>query len=298
MPTASSASSRRIARQIIELICEAKFEIGHHLREQHLADALGVSRTPVRAGLKELTQMDVVQARPHQGFYLLKSVEQLQALNIEQPKSVDQTLYEQLVRDRIQGVLDAQFTQTQIAQRYNADRGVLTRTLLKLADDGLIARRTGQGWRFLQTLNTDIALQNGYGFRLMIEPSALLSTQFHIDRHQLKRCRAQHLRLITHPDITQVAPKELFETDAEFHEMLAEASGNLFIHQAIVQQNRLRRLMEFASYNNKRRVREWCEEHVAILDAIRDNDKEQAALLMKNHLQIAYDQVANKVPKA
>ena len=39
--------------------------------------------------------------------------------------------------------------------------------------------------------------------------------------------------------------KEIFETDAEFHELLAEASGNLFVLQAIQQQNRLRRLLEF-----------------------------------------------------
>jgi hypothetical protein len=29
----------------------------------------------------------------------------------------------------------------------------------------------------------------------------------------LKRLRARHLRLITHPDITQVPAKEIFETD-------------------------------------------------------------------------------------
>ncbi|KAA0516341.1 GntR family transcriptional regulator, partial [Enterobacter ludwigii] len=37
----STASSRRIARQILDLISEARFDPGHHLREQHLADALG-----------------------------------------------------------------------------------------------------------------------------------------------------------------------------------------------------------------------------------------------------------------
>ncbi|KEA52319.1 MULTISPECIES: GntR family transcriptional regulator [Mangrovibacter] len=298
MQSPSTASSRRIARQILDLITEARFDPGHHLREQHLADALGVSRTPVRAGLKELTQLGAVEARPNQGFYLLKNVEELQALTIEQPKTTDQNLYEQLVHDRIAGLLPASFTQTEIAQRYEADRGVLTRTLLGLAEDGLIARNPGHGWRFLQTLNTDVALRNGYGFRLMIEPGALLSPHFHLDRHALKRMRARHLWLIAHPDITQVPPKDIFETDASFHEMLAEASGNLFVLQAIQQQNRLRRLMEFGSYHNKRRVKEWCEEHVAILDAIRLNNREEAASLMTSHLQYAYDQVASKVPKA
>ena len=293
----STASSRRIARQILDLISEARFDPGHHLREQHLADALGVSRTPVRAGLKELTRMGAVEARPNQGFFLLKRSNELDQLEIEQSKSNDQKLYEQLVHDRIAGILPESFTQTEISQRYDVDRGVLTRTLVKLSEDGLIARNAGHGWRFLQTLNSDIALRNSYGFRLMIEPMALLTPNLHVDRQMLKRLRARHLRLITHPDITQVPAKEIFETDALFHELLAEASGNLFVLQAIQQQNRLRRLLEFGSYHNKRRVKEWCEEHVAIIDALRENKQEQAAELMRKHLQYAFDQVNVKSPR-
>ena len=293
----STASSRRIARQILDLISEARFDPGHHLREQHLADALGVSRTPVRAGLKELTRMGAVEARPNQGFFLLKRSNELDQLEIEQSKSNDQKLYEQLVHDRIAGILPESFTQTEISQRYDVDRGVLTRTLVKLSEDVLIARNAGHGWRFLQTLNSDIALRNSYGFRLMIEPMALLTPNLHVDRQMLKRLRARHLRLITHPDITQVPAKEIFETDAAFHELLAEASGNLFVLQAIQQQNRLRRLLEFGSYHNKRRVKEWCEEHVAIIDALRENKQEQAAELMRKHLQYAFDQVNVKSPR-
>lgn len=287
----STASSRRIARQILDLISEARFDPGHHLREQHLADALGVSRTPVRAGLQELTRMGAVEARPNQGFFLLKRSDELELLEIEQSKSNDQMLYELLVRDRIAGELPESFTQTEISQRYDVDRGVLTRTLVKLSEDGLIARNAGHGWRFQQTLNSDVALRNSYGFRLMIEPTALLTPNLHVDRQMLKRLRAQHLRLITHPDVTLVPAKEIFETDAAFHELLAEASGNLFVLQAIQQQNRLRRLLEFGSYHNKRRVKEWCEEHVAIIDALRENKQEQAAELMRKHLQYAFDQV-------
>ena len=294
----STASSRRIARQILDLISEARFDPGHHLREQHLADALGVSRTPVRAGLKELTRLGAVEARPNQGFFLLKRSDELELLEIEQSKSNDQKLYERLVHDRIAGVLPESFTQTEISQRYDVDRGVLTRTLVKLSEDGLIARNAGHGWRFQQTLNSDVALRNSYGFRLMIEPAALLTPNLHVDRQMLKRLRAQHLRLITHPDVTQVPAKEIFETDAAFHELLAEASGNLFVLQAIQQQNRLRRLLEFGSYHNKRRVKEWCEEHVAIIDALRENKQEQAAELMRKHLKYAFDQVNVKNTRA
>ncbi len=84
-------------------------------------------------------------------------------------------MYEQLVHDRIAGALPESFTQTEISQRYDVDRGVLTRTLVKLSEDGLIARNAGHGWRFLQTLNSDVALRTATVFRLMIEPTALLT---------------------------------------------------------------------------------------------------------------------------
>ena len=73
--------------------------------------------------------------------------------------------------------------------------------------------------------------------------------------------RLQHLYLASHPEIATINSMQLFETDAAFHEMCAESSGNAFFVQAIQSQNRLRRLLEFGSYFNSRRVQEWCREH-------------------------------------
>ncbi|ATA22120.1 DNA-binding GntR family transcriptional regulator [Gibbsiella quercinecans] len=298
MTQTATASGRRLANQILDVIRDAKFEPGHHLREQQLADLLGVSRTPVRSALKLLSELGIIEARRNQGFFLVKSFNELHQINIDIPVSSDQDLYEQLVRDRIAGKLPDSLTQIEIAQRYDVDRSVMARTLLRLSEDGLIARNKGQGWSFLPTLNTDVALSNGYGFRLMIEPAALLSPAFRAERSALKRLRLQHIYLISHPDILAVDGRQIFDTDASFHEMLAEFSGNIFVLQAIQQQNRLRRLLEFGSYTNKQRVREWCEEHVAIIDAVLDKRMDAAAEMMRSHLQSAYQMVLNKVGKA
>lgn len=298
MTQTATASGRRLANQILDVIRDAKFEPGHHLREQQLADLLGVSRTPVRSALKLLSELGIIEARRNQGFFLVKSFNELHQINIDIPVSSDQDLYEQLVRDRIAGKLPDSLTQIEIAQRYDVDRSVMARTLLRLSEDGLIARNKGQGWSFLPTLNTDVALSNGYGFRLMIEPAALLSPAFRAERSALKRLRLQHIYLISHPDILAVDSRQIFDTDASFHEMLAEFSGNIFVLQAIQQQNRLRRLLEFGSYTNKQRVREWCEEHVAIIDAVLDKRMDAAVEMMRSHLQSAYQMVLNKVGKA
>jgi DNA-binding GntR family transcriptional regulator len=163
----------------------------------------------------------------------------------------------------------------------------LQRTLTHLVNDGLLARNSGRGWTFLPTLDTQVALRNSYDFRKTIEPAGLLLRTFRHDPASLERSRMQHLYLEAHPDITSVNPRQLFETDAQFHEMIAEFSGNIFFLQSIQQQNRLRRLLEFGGYTNRRRVKDWCREHVGILDAIGSGQLERAAELMSEHLRMA-----------
>jgi DNA-binding GntR family transcriptional regulator len=69
--------------------------------------------------------------------------------------------------------------------------------------------------------------------------------------------------------------------------MCAEFCGNAFFVQAIQHQNRLRRLLEFGSYFNRRRVQDWCREHLAIIEAIATGDLGQASAKMRLHLEQA-----------
>ena len=58
------------------------------------------------------------------------------------------------------------------------------------------------------------------------------------------------------------------------------------------QQNRLRRLMEYRGYGNRRRVRVWLREHLAILDALAAGKCGRAAQLMDRHLERAHRNAA------
>ncbi|MEO9337524.1 GntR family transcriptional regulator [Mesorhizobium sp. SB112] len=277
----------RLANQILEIARDARFEPGHRLREQQLGDMLGVSRTPVRAALSLLEERGIVEAKKNHGFLLLARPEELHRLEVEVPATADQDLYTRIVEDRLSGRLAETFTQTQILQRYDVDRTLLLRTLTHLVSDGLLARSSGRGWTFQPTLDTQMALRNSYNFRRTIEPAGIMLETFRSDATALERSRMHHLYLEAHPDIKSLDPRQLFETDAQFHEMIAEFSGNVFFQQAIQQQNRLRRLLEFGGYTNRRRVRDWCHEHVMIIDAIASGDRSKAAALMNEHLDAA-----------
>ncbi len=288
MASSSRQSSFHLANQLLDVIRDARLEPGHHLREQQLADLVGVSRTPIRSALNLLAKRGIVETRRNHGYFLRKPFDSLHRIEIEVPSSADEKLYQRLVRDRLDNVVPNSMTQSEIARRYNVDRIVLTRTLSRLAEDGLIAKNKGHGWTFLPTFDSLVSLKGSYEFRLTLEPASFLLPTFKPDLAAIERVRLQHLYLIAHPDITAVSNAQLFETDAAFHEMCTEFCGNAFFIQAIQHQNRLRRLLEFGTYSNSRRVQDWCREHVAIIEAITMGDFTQASAKMRVHLEQAF----------
>lgn len=285
--TNAQQSRHRLANQILDLIRDARFEIGHHLREQQLSDMLGVSRTPVRAALTLLAERGIVEARKNQGFFLKAQHLTLHRTELEVPVTAGEDLYARIVEDRLSGILGDSVTQAELTRRYNVDRTLLLRTLTHMVNDGLLSRNSGRGWTFRPTLDSQVALRDSYDYRSTIEPAGLLLGSFKFDAVLLERSRLEHIYLEGHPDIAAVDPRLLFDADAQFHEMIAGFSGNIFFLQAIQQQNRLRRLLEFGGYSNRRRVRDWCREHLNIISAIFDGDTAKASELMTKHLSAA-----------
>lgn len=288
MARRTSQTRYLLANQILGIVRDGRFEVGHHLREQQLGSLLQVSRTPVRSALALLAEMGVLETRRNHGFFLKAGVEELRHAAVAIPAAAYEDLYAALMQDRLAGRLPASFTQAEIARRYDVDRPLLLRTLSLLVDDGLLDRNSGRGWSFLPTLDSGSALRSSYDFRQTIEPAGLLLDTFKVDTGALERSRLHHLYLEAHPRIDTVDRRQLFDTDAQFHEMVAGFSGNAFFLQAVQQQNRLRRLLEFAGYGNRRRVRDWCREHLAIIEAVAAGETVRAGGIMRRHLENAF----------
>jgi len=280
-----------LAHRILELARASRFQVDYHLREQQLADTLRVSRTPIRAALALLQDHGVVTARKNKGFFMRIGTDQLERIEIDVPNSAQQELYARIVQDRLAGKLGETIAKTEMSRRYAVSRHVLQKTLSALMADGLMTRGPGQSWMFQPTLENPSALEASYAFRRIIEPAGVLMPGFRMHATTLEHLRRAHMNLLARPHGEGLPAKQLFELDANFHETIAQCSGNTFMLQAIQHQNRLRRLLEFASYTNARRIREWCQEHLRILTAIQDGDCSRAADLMRQHLDKARIQV-------
>lgn len=276
-----------LANRIVELARASRFEVDYHLREQQLADVLQVSRTPIRAALMLLAERGVVEARKNKGFFMKIGAEALGRTEVEVPSSPQQDLYARIVEDRLSQQLAETVGQLELARRYGVERNVLQKTLSTLTADGLITRGPGRNWTFQPTLDNKFALDGSYEFRRVIEPAGILMESFRTHPAALEHIRMEHLNLLARPDFNGLPARQLFELDVSFHETIAECSGNTFLLQSIQHQNRLRRLLEFGSYNNGRRVREWCQEHLRIIAALQEGDRARAADLMKAHLEKA-----------
>lgn len=98
--------------------------------------------------------------------------------------------------------------------------------------------------------------------------------------------RSAHLAI--RDDASAMSDLRLYMIDAEFHETIAGFTGNSFFQQAIQQQNRLRRAMEYNTYSNHARVRQWLAEHLAVIDALGSDQPSEAARLMRDHLDNGY----------
>jgi DNA-binding GntR family transcriptional regulator len=275
------------AKQIIQLIREDELEPGFHFREEALAERLGVSRTSIRAGLRILHEKGLLTARQNRGFTLAASPNGLD-VTIELPTSADETLYMAIAQDRLAGRLPQSATETELMRRYDCGRHLVLAALAALSEEGLVRRGRGREWQFREILNSPQARKQSYELRLMVEPAALLLPGFSADRSEISDIRTRHLALIE--DRRSLSRREVFDIDAGFHEMLARFSRNDAVLEAIRQQNRLRRLMEYESYPDAARVWAWSGEHVAVIDALLGGDRKLASDRLAQHLRNAMSQ--------
>ena len=71
MQLGSTNISDQAAASIHEMIVDGTLADGERINEVHLAEALGVSRTPLREGLGRLVAQGVVTTEPRRGFFVV-----------------------------------------------------------------------------------------------------------------------------------------------------------------------------------------------------------------------------------
>lgn len=274
----------RLASQVLDYVDDHRLPAGSHLPEPELCKRFNVSRTPVRAALGLLESQGYVERVPRRGYFTVAGSRAGNGVDL--PEAEEDRLYLRIAEDRVLKRLPPQNSEADLLRRYGVPRRVLIRVLQRLLREGLAERRPGRGWMFSPVLDSKRVHDESYRFRLVIEPAALLEKGFRLDQAAAARSEEKHMRILAGA-VRQVTPIELFEMNAEFHELLAASSGNRFFLEAIRQQNRLRRFVNYHWTYGAERVLETCREHMDVLRAAKAGDMGWASSLLRRHLEVS-----------
>ena len=292
-PARGSRLQREAATRIRTMLVQRDAPAGTHLPELELCRELKISRTPVRAALSLLANQGLVEFHAGRGFFLKRKLQESDRGPTVAADDEVEALSVAIARDRMSGGLADETSEADLMRRYKVTRALLTRVLRQLAEAGMVERNRGHGWSFLPVLADEGQGEaDSYRFRMIVEPAGILEPDFNPDPKWLRSIRARHERILK-PG-SKFSPVNFFEMNAEFHEGLARASGNNFLHMAVVQQNKLRRFLNYNWTYGRDRVEISVREHLAILDAIETGSREWAASLLRRHIQMASGLPANR----
>lgn len=275
-----------LARKILEILRRERAPAGFHVREQWLADELGVSRSPIRRALRELEQVSVVRSEQKKGYFLEVGPGSEAFEQIDLPLTEPERIYRLVASERFAKLIGDQVSVGDLMRRYGASRSMIQKVLARMQEDGLVERSAGHGWAFGPALNDEESYRESYGFRLLVEPAALREPEIDLPTRQVSGLRRLHEAALA-SGLANETLSSLFEIDSTFHDTLAEACGNRFLSQAIRQQTRLRRLSEVAKYTTRERLIESFREHLAILEAIELGAFKRAAERMSEHIRMS-----------
>ncbi|MBA4223982.1 MAG: GntR family transcriptional regulator [Methylobacterium sp.] len=282
--TTPTRLQQEIAERILRMVREDGLEAGAWLNENSAARRLNVSRTPVRAAIDHLARQGLVRRHPNKGVELLSAPE----ASADPNASADATelAMVRVAQDRHGGRLPDEISELELMRRYELGRPEVQRLMARLADLDMVERKRGYGWRFLHEPRDQSAHDERYRFRLLIEPMVFLEPGFSLDQGWIDEMRTRHELTLSQP-WKESSAIGFYEMNADFHEGLAAASGNRFIHSAIRRQNQMRRLSNYDWTYGYERVVVNSREHLQMLATIEAGDLQLASALMRSHLQRA-----------
>lgn len=200
-------------------------------------------------------------------------------------------VYEQLKRDvaEFNLVPGDRFTEHEISDRLGVSRTPVRQALFRLQQEGFVEVLFRSGWRVLPFDFEQF--EQLYDLRMVLETTAvhrLCEDGQRVDRALLDQLVAIWLVPVAERsgDTVQVA-----QWDEEFHCALVAAAGNAEmarVHRDVTERIRIIRRLDFTK---QARIDATYEEHGKILKAIQRKRGDQAAMLLRAHIETSQAEV-------
>lgn len=169
-----------------------------------------------------------------------------------------------------------------IARALGVSRGPVREALRKLASEGLVNLEPRRG-ASVSSLSREEFL-DAYRVREALEVLAIQLATRRLDQADIDRLNQLH------EDMLQAAEEEdverFFSSNSEFHTLFVDRSGNLMLQDMFYPLMDQMRRYRLRSMNLRGGLMRSCEEHEAIIEAVRDQEAERAADLLREHIQV------------
>jgi DNA-binding GntR family transcriptional regulator len=200
-------------------------------------------------------------------------------------------VYDQLKRDVAEFKLlpGDRFTETEISERLNVSRTPVRQALFRLQQEGFMEVLFRSGWRVLPF---DFEkFEQLYDLRMVLETTA--AQRLSSDGVRVDRVLLDELAAIWLVPVAQRSNRmaDVARWDEEFHCALVKASGNAEmarVHRDVTDRIRIIRRLDFTK---QARIDATYDEHSKILRAIRAKRGDQAAMLLRAHIQTSQAEV-------
>jgi len=203
-------------------------------------------------------------------------------------RSLAETAYEKLKAEIFDFALlpGDRFTETEIAQRLKMSRTPVREALYRLEREGYLTVHLRVGWSvrpydFRQ-------FEDLYDLRLILELASIARLCDMTDRDRLDALKATWLV----PAGERVTSgKEVATLDEQFHSTLVEAAGNAEVarcHREVTERIRVIRRLDFTQAH---RIDKTYDEHAQILRAVIRRRGEEAARLLRSHVEASKAEV-------
>ena len=179
------------------------------------------------------------------------------------------------------------FSEAEIGQRVGVSRTPVREALFRLRNEGFLDVESKTGW-FVKPIDFG-KLDELYDLRIVLELDAIakLVTR-HEDPPALETLKAVWL---VPAALRSTDAKAVGALDEAFHATLVSAAGNAEmarVHRDVTERIRIIRRLDFTQ---PARIDATYDEHALILKAIRSRRGDQAALLLRSHIQTSQTEV-------
>lgn len=206
-------------------------------------------------------------------------------------KSRADEVYEQLKRDIAEFSLvpGDRFTENELSERLGVSRTPVRQALFRLQQEGYVEVLFRSGWRVLPFDFEQF--EQLYDLRMVLETTAvhrLCSDGQRVDRALLDQLVAIWLVPVAERSSDTV---EVAQWDEAFHCSLVAAAGNAEmarVHRDVTDRIRIIRRLDFTK---QARIDATYEEHAKILKAIQRKRADQAAMLLRAHIETSQAEV-------